>query len=121
MPKLIFVYNADAGLMNGIFDSFHKILSPNTYSCSLCKITYNAVGMRPAWKSFLSILEINTEFLHKDEFINQFGESDKIALPTIFIVDKNQFLSFVSKEEIDKADLSELMKRIEYKLTHQMV
>jgi hypothetical protein len=40
MQELLFVYNADAGLVTGLLDTLHKVLSPSTYSCSLCAITY---------------------------------------------------------------------------------
>ena len=38
--ELLFVYNADTGLFNTVADAAHKILSPSTYSCNLCKVTY---------------------------------------------------------------------------------
>jgi hypothetical protein len=51
MPhRLLFVYNADGGLLPGLKDMFHKILSPGTYPCSLCAVTYGATAMRPEWK-----------------------------------------------------------------------
>jgi len=46
MSKLIFVYNADSGLLNAMKDWAHKIVSPETYPCSLCALTYNNLGMR---------------------------------------------------------------------------
>jgi hypothetical protein len=38
--KLLFVYNADSGLFNSIAEAAHKIVSPQTYRCDLCRITY---------------------------------------------------------------------------------
>jgi len=46
--RLLFVYNADGGLLPGLKDMFHKILSPGTYPYSLCAVTYGATFMRPA-------------------------------------------------------------------------
>ena len=31
--RLVFVYNAKSGVINGIFDYVHKFVSPSTYSC----------------------------------------------------------------------------------------
>ncbi len=40
---LIFVYNADSGLLNAINDGILKIVSPSTYQCSLCSLTFGVV------------------------------------------------------------------------------
>ena len=37
MDKIIFVYNADSGLVNGLIDWAHKIVSPETYSCTCAR------------------------------------------------------------------------------------
>ena len=50
--KLIFIYNADSGLRNMIVDSAHKILSPDTYTCSLCDIAFGAFTENSVWKKF---------------------------------------------------------------------
>lgn len=65
--RLIFVYNADGGLVQGLLDTLHKTLSPSTYSCSLCAITYGALRMDPKWRAWLKTLPMPAVFLHKDE------------------------------------------------------
>jgi len=35
--RIIFVYNTDDGLFNALMDTAHKIFSPATYECSLCR------------------------------------------------------------------------------------
>ena len=45
--RLIFVYNADGGRLAGLKDLFHKILSPATYSCSLCAVPYGPAPTNP--------------------------------------------------------------------------
>ncbi|MBK6913075.1 MAG: GTPase [Ignavibacteriales bacterium] len=37
-----FIYNAKGGAANSLFDLAHKIISPETYQCNLCKITHGA-------------------------------------------------------------------------------
>lgn len=69
--KLIFIYNADSGLVNSLLDGVHKILSPTTYACSLCKLTHGAVSEKKLWIKFTEELKAagkSLQFLHKDEF-----------------------------------------------------
>ena len=35
--SLLIVYNADSGFFNTIAASVHKLVSPQTYECALCK------------------------------------------------------------------------------------
>lgn len=82
-PTLIFVYNADSGLFNGLADLAHKIFSPQTYACNLCSLTYSPFGMKQEWKEFLGSLDLPMEFLHRDEFKARYG-MEKVPLPAIF-------------------------------------
>ena len=80
----MFVYNAKSGLFNKMTDFAHKLLSPETYECNLCKITYSDFGMRKEWQRYLSTLERPVEFLYKDE-LHEKHSIDDISLPAIFI------------------------------------
>ncbi len=82
-PTLVFVYNADSGLFNSLADMAHKMLSPQTYQCNLCAITYSVSGMKKEWKEFLDGLAISMEFLHRDELKERYGV-DGVPLPAIF-------------------------------------
>jgi hypothetical protein len=66
--KLIFVYNANSGKLNTLFDIAHKLLSPETYQCDLCSLTHDALSEKKAWKEFRERTGLEMEFLHKDEF-----------------------------------------------------
>ncbi|MCI0555306.1 MAG: hypothetical protein L0287_30535 [Anaerolineae bacterium] len=81
--KLIFVYNADSGIFNAFKDLIHKNLSPETYPCSLCTVTYNNLGMRREWKQFIQQLGRSVEFLHRDELEKKYGIKG-IPLPAAF-------------------------------------
>jgi hypothetical protein len=83
-PTLIFVYNADGGLLNALGDMVHKIVSPGTYPCSLCALTYGAFAKRPAWRAFLARLRLPTLFLYRDEFRAELDTRD-LALPAILV------------------------------------
>lgn len=78
--RLLFVYNADSGLLNALKDAWHKAVSPQTYECSLCAVTYGAVSMRPEWRAYLKRLPYEADFLHRDEW----SESNE-PLPAIFL------------------------------------
>ena len=74
--EILFVYNANSGLLNAIKDVVHKMTSPNTYSCSLCALTYTTVTENKAWKKFRQTKSSEFVFLHKDEFEKLFPELD---------------------------------------------
>lgn len=69
--KLIFIYNADSGIRNQFIDAAHKILSPDTYTCSLCALTFGAFAEDKVWKRFRKTSDMEMEFLHKDEFLKK--------------------------------------------------
>lgn len=82
IDRLIFIYNADGGAVQGLLDTVHKTLSPSTYSCSLCAITYGALRMDPRWRAWLRALPVATLFLHKDEVARALPYFDG-ALPVV--------------------------------------
>lgn len=73
--KLIFVYNANSGKLNTLFDIAHKLISPETYECALCTLTHGALSEKEAWKEFRERTRLDMEFLHKDEFEKLFEQS----------------------------------------------
>ena len=116
MAELLFAYNADSGLANGLLDMFHKIVSPKTYPCSLCGLTYGNTSMRPEWKQFLQSLPVKTRFLHRDEFLAEFPELREYSLPAAFREANNGWQLFLSKPEFDSLDLPGLMQTITARL-----
>ncbi len=77
------MYAADGGVYNTLVDIAHKIVSPSTYSCNLCAITYGIFTENKAWKSFVRDLSIPVEFLHRDDFLKKYP-LNKEVLPAIF-------------------------------------
>lgn len=83
MPhRLLMIYNADGGLVNGALDLLHKSFSPSTYACRLCEITYGTFGMKAAWRSTIEALPLPVSFLHKDEWQQAFA-GNPTPLPAI--------------------------------------
>lgn len=116
MQKIIFVYNADSGIMNGMFDFFHKLVKPATYDCSLCMITYNYKGMRNAWKQHIQSLPIESEFYHKNQFEAKFPNETAHNFPMVLFQENSEFVSLISKEELESIDLPGLMSLLKEKL-----
>jgi hypothetical protein len=73
LEKLLFIYNANSGLRNIFIDGAHKILSPKTYDCNLCDITYGAFTENRKWKKYRKGSKMVMEFLHKDQFKTQYA------------------------------------------------
>lgn len=116
MSKLIFVYNADSGLFNLLTDTAHKLLSPETYSCNLCAITYGSFGMKKNWKEFLKSIDIPVEFLHRNELKKKYGISN-INLPAILIKEENEPKLWINSESINLCkSIDDLMQLITNKL-----
>ena len=82
--KLIFVYNADGGIFNMLKDLVHKNISPETYQCSLCAVTWDNLGMKREWKQFVNGLGREVKFLHRDELEKEHGIMG-IPLPAAFV------------------------------------
>lgn len=115
--RLLFVYNADGGLLPGLKDMFHKLLSPATYPCSLCAITYGAASMRPEWQQFIKSLPVPVEFLHRDEFGRAYPGEPQYALPAAFAVtEAGELKPFIDAREMDAADLNRLMELVRARL-----
>ena len=97
---LIFVYNADGGLFSALADAAHKLISPATYPCSLCAITYGAVSMRGEWKAYLKHLGHETRFHHRDDFARDWPAVD-VALPAVLVETAGGLTPLISKAELD--------------------
>lgn len=114
---LILVYNADGGLLNAARDAVHKLVSPATYPCSLCALTYGAVSMRGAWRTFLARLGMPVMFLYRDEFREDLDARD-LPLPVILVGgETNPPEVLVSAAELDGLpDLPALIALVEARL-----
>lgn len=114
---LIFVYNANGGLFSAMADAAHKLISPATYPCSLCAITYGAVSMRGEWKSYLKRLPHDTRFYHRDDFARDWPD-EVAALPAIFVQTGPGALAVLAaKQDLDKVQsVVELMDLLDERL-----
>jgi hypothetical protein len=84
-PRLLFVYNADGRVASLLLDAVHKAVSPRTYGCHLCQLTYGYVRPRPQWTAFVESLRVPVRFLHRDEFRAEFRSRAEDALPAAYL------------------------------------
>ncbi len=109
--KLVFVYNADSGLINTLIDIGHKAISPQTYECNLCGLTFGLVGEHKQWKKFREESNTEMEFLHRDEFEQKY--SRKFEYPVILKED-NDLSVMISQAELNEIKtLDELRAQVE--------
>ena len=94
MKKLIFVYNGDSGLINGMMHYLHKRISPGTYPCQLCGIIFDGISMNTEWLSFVKSLGVESEFLHRDEYQEKYGKS-QVTWPAVLLHDGPKFAEIV--------------------------
>jgi len=113
---LIFVYNADSGLLNALNDGILKIVSPSTYQCRLCSLTFGVVRMKSRWKEFIESLDVPVEFLHRDEFKDRYDLSDA-EFPSVYIRRGDEMSVLISRVEMENTDsLEGLMEMLKTKL-----
>ena len=110
--RLIFIYNAEGGIAQGIMDSVHKTLSPSTYACSLCAVTHGVFRMDPKWRAWLKALPVATEFYHKDD--SPFGD---MALPAVLAERDERVETLLTAADLDRLNsVDALIAAIEARL-----
>ena len=116
-PRLILVYNANGGVLNGLRDSVWKAFRPSTYPCSLCALTFGWFTMHRPWRAFLDSLPHEKEYLHKDE-IGAAYPGLSIALPAILVAEAGARPDvLVSAAELDAlSDLDALIALVRARL-----
>ena len=111
--KIVFVYNADSGKINALFDIGHKILRPDTYSCNLCSLTHGVFSEKEEWRKYREATPHELEFLHKDEFEKKYGVDKEYTYPVILKSDEDEknLEVLLSTEKIKAlSDLEDLVK-----------
>ncbi len=115
--RLVFVYNANAGLLAGAIDSVHKTLSPDSYACNLCAVTHGIFAMRPQWRQYLKELPIDADFYHRPDFRVAFPQLAGERLPLVGRVEQEQFTILLDADALGKiATVDELVAALQTKL-----
>lgn len=117
--ELIFVYNAKSGFLNGLADLVHKGISPQTYPCRLCQLTYRGASMDEVWRTYVDELSIPATFLHKDEFDAVYPD-EEYDLPVILLRSNADMIPLVTAHDFESiTDLPELISQLDEALSHQ--
>ncbi len=119
LKRLIFIYNANSGKHNAVFDMVHKILSPTTYNCNLCDITFGLFKENKSWKKFRKASNTPTEFLYKDEYTKMYASKFgyKITFPIVLAETDYALEVFINTDELNSLEMVEdLMQLIEKRL-----
>jgi hypothetical protein len=107
---LLFVYNANSGLFSTVSDFAHKIISPSTYQCQLCALTYGNFSVKQEWKSFIEGLAIKSGFLHQDEFVTQYDIH--APLPAVFLVSNKNIREVITQQQIENCRTLQELKSL---------
>ena len=81
---LLFVYNANTGLLELLQHAVHMTVKPETYPCKLCLLTYSPLGMRKRWRKFVGTLPAEPVFLHADELAARHPDLGPVPLPALY-------------------------------------
>lgn len=112
--KLVFAYNADSGVANGLRDLAHKTLSPRTYSCNLYSVTHTPLGMRREWRDFVRGLNVDVVFAHRDE-LPALCPGAAPGLPAVLVLEHGRAREWIAAPELNAvqsvADLKRLVQR----------
>ena len=110
--ELIFVYNADSGLSNALIDYGKKITQPSKYDCQLCMVTYGPFGKKSDWKKFINNLNASVKFLHRDEFVSEFGKTNS-SFPCLLKKDGDKLGTLITSEQFKEiSSLEELIAAV---------
>ncbi len=104
--KILFIYNANSDTGSKMLDFAHKIISPATYDCALCSLTFGSFTENKQWKAFRESLltkGYELEFLHKDEFQksykSKFGHA--FTYPIILVETAHDLEVLVTTEKLN--------------------
>ncbi|SIR08019.1 hypothetical protein [Maribacter ulvicola] len=104
--KILFIYNANSDTGSKMLDFAHKIVSPATYNCNLCSLTFGNFTENKQWKTFRESLltkGYELEFFHKDEFQenykSKFGHA--FTYPIIVVETTHDLEVLVSAEKLN--------------------
>jgi len=115
--EIIFIYNSKSGFMHGVMDLAKKTVSPKTYPCKLCMVTYSGATMNKLWKQYVANLGIRAVFMHKNEFVKTYPKVG-IEFPAILLKTDKTIKMLLSVDDFKEIkDLPDLMSTLNDKLS----
>jgi hypothetical protein len=117
--SLVFVWNADSGILNAVKDSLHKWISPETYSCRLCQLTYGFSSEKKAWREFLDSSGRPVFFYYRDT-LGAAGISGDLpdSFPIVAGLQNGKWEVLLGAQEMDEvSSLQELIKLLKDRIS----
>jgi hypothetical protein len=115
--RLVIVYNAEAGIVAGVMDSVHKLVSPATYPCQLCAVTYGLATMKREWRAFLDGLGMELVFHHRPDFRAAYPETADWPLPLVAVEQDGALTPLVDADDFRAIpDLASLIRVVRERL-----
>jgi hypothetical protein len=112
-PRVLFVYNVDLTPFALLSDFVHRIVSPDTYPCRLCDLTYDRFTMKGEWKRFIASLPVDCGFELRDRFQRKYPAYADVPLPALFRSDgRDKLVTLLSADEINGAKTIEALRQL---------
>lgn len=87
IKQIVFVYNADAGVLAAVWDSAKKLTSsPN--ACALCVITHGVFSEKDDWRVIEANLGFPTAYFYRNEIpqaLQDFLGEKGLSLPLVLL------------------------------------
>lgn len=66
--------------------NIHKIISPETYPCNLCRLTHDDFSEKKEWKDFKKNTSFDFLFMYKNEFLKLYSDNKfkNLRFPVVF-------------------------------------
>ncbi|MCR9173045.1 MAG: hypothetical protein NXI10_11160 [bacterium] len=110
--ELFFVYNARKGVGNMLMDGLHKVVSPSTYACDLCSITYGVVAKKKDWKAFIEESKIPIRFYYKNTLPKEIDQN--LDFPVVLRYENSSVTCILDRQDFaainDLSDFIVLLK-----------
>ena len=102
--QLIFIYNANSGVVAGIKDSVQKIKTGKS-KCSLCTATWSAFNVKSSWRAKEKQIKVPFVYYHRDDMpedISNFVEEQKVLLPVVLIKENDKLRILIPSDRLDR-------------------
>jgi|WetSurMetagenome_2_1015567.scaffolds.fasta_scaffold229393_2 hypothetical protein len=99
---ILFVYNADSGVLAGMKDyCTGGGTPPGRGCCNLSAITFSPVGMKKDWKRYVRELKIPSRFMDRNEFAAEFGQAIT-SFPAVLLRRGRELALLLSTDELNR-------------------
>ncbi len=102
IDRLVFVYNADSGLLATVADSAKKLLSIN--GCALCSLTHSTFGAKTEWASCRDSLGVPVDYVHRDELDSRLKTVVQQDLPCVLAETEGELVMLLRSDVIQRCN-----------------